>query len=162
MSAPRLSEVEVGGVPDHVAAWSVARIPGFVLSVLQRWGREHGALPPSFSLLMCPQAEINAAGGLPEALHTLTDPRLRCRHFTGCHRPFLVVLFTGEDAEVRRGAAQALLPWSEGYRATLDGERVRLEFAEATEDTLENTRPGPDPGRLRSLLESGELVEILG
>lgn len=154
-------QVEVVGLPAHVAAWSVARIPGFVSAVIDRWEREHGALPSVFSVTLCPQAELNAMGGLPEGLHALTDPRLRCRHFTGCHRPYLVVLFTGPDAEERRAAAQALLPWSEGYRATLGDDRLTLEFAGASEGL--EVEPSPGPGRsLAALLASGELVEILG
>jgi len=156
---PRL---EVVGLPPHVAAWSVARIPGFVLGVLSRWEREHGALPERFSLVLCPQAEVNALGGLPDGLHALTDPRLRCRHFTGCHRPYLVILFTGKEAEDRRSAAQALLPWSEGYRVTADAEQVRLEFAEASEalEAEDADREAPAQ-RLRELLASGELLRIL-
>jgi hypothetical protein len=153
--------LEVVGLPPHVAAWSVARIPGFVASALERWEREHGTLPGQFSLALCPQAEVNALGGLPEGLHALTDPRLRCRHFTGCHRPYLVILFTGEQAEARRSAAQALLPWSEGYRVSVGPGRVRLEFAEASEALdLGEDREAPRR-RLRELLASGELLRIL-
>ena len=154
-------EIEVLEVPAHVAAWSVARIPGFVLAFLGSWRRAHGDLPSEFSLILCPQAEINAMGGLPSEVHALTDPRLRCRHFTGCHRPYLVILFTGDDAESRRTAAQAVLPWSEGYRVSLGQDRVRLHFAEATEGLDAALEGGATDRNLRTLLESGELLRIL-
>ena len=153
--------IEVLDLPAHVTAWSVARIPGFVLAVLGSWQRAHGPLPPRFSLVLCPQAEINAMGGLPPELHALTDARLRCRHFTGCHRPYLVVLFTGDDAEARRAAAQAVLPWSEGYRISVDPDMVRLQFAQATEGLETDTTRDAADRSLRSLLESGELMRIL-
>jgi len=148
-------------LPAHVAAWSVARIAGFVPGILARWEREHGELPHEFSLLLCPQAEVSAMGGLPAEVHELTDPRLRCRHFTGCHRPYVALLFRGEDAEARRTAAQALLPWSEGYRVTVVGGRVTLQFREANE-ALEDAVPARVGARsLRGLVASGELVRIL-
>lgn len=158
----RLREVEVKGLPAHVAAWSVSHIPGFVLAVLQRWEREYARLPDAFSILMCPQTELNAMGGLPEGVHALTDPRLRCAHFTGCHRPYLVVLFTGEDAEPRRAEAQTLLPWSEGYRVRVVGDRAELEFADAREGLDTDTAGSGEARSLRSLLASGELVQVLG
>jgi hypothetical protein len=153
--------VDVRDQPAHVAAWSVARISGFVPGILSRWEREHGRLPPELSLILCPQAEISAMGGLPAEVHELTDPRLRCRHFTGCHRPYVALLFRGEDAESRRAAAQALLPWSEGYRVTVGDGRVTLWFRGANE-ALEDAAPVQEGTRsLRSLVESGELVRIL-
>ena len=153
--------VEVLELPAHVAAWSVARITGFVPGILSRWEREHGTLPSEFSLILCPQAEISAMGGLPAEVHELTDPRLRCRHFTGCHRPYVALLFRGEDAESRRTAAQALLPWSEGYRVTVAEGRVTLWFRDANE-ALEDTPQTQGGARtLRSLVASGELVRIL-
>ncbi len=148
-------------LPAHVAAWSVARISGFVPGILSRWEREHGRLPPEFSLVLCPQAEVSAMGGLPAEVHELTDPRLRCRHFTGCHRPYVALLFQGEDAESRRVAAQALLPWSEGYRVTVADGRVTLRFRDANEALDDATRTPSGARSLRSLVESGELVRIL-
>ena len=58
--------LEVTALPVYVESWSVARIPGFILAVLERWQRNHGALPARFAILMCPQAELNACGGLPK------------------------------------------------------------------------------------------------
>jgi hypothetical protein len=156
----RFAALQVSGLPEHVATWAVARIPGFVQAVLARWEREHGRLPRQFSMVMCPQAELTALGGLPAELHALTDPRLRCHHFTGCHRPYLVVLFTGDEAETRRAAVLALLPWSEGYAVTLDDDRVSLSFAGANE-SVAGDEPAAGTRSLRSLLESGELVQIL-
>ncbi|MCU0935638.1 MAG: hypothetical protein MUF66_06095 [Gammaproteobacteria bacterium] len=155
------SAVEVRDQPAHVAAWSVARISGFVAGILSRWEREHGTLPAEFSLVLCPQAEVSAMGGLPAEVHELTDPRLRCRHFTGCHRPYVALLFHGTDAESRRAAVQALLPWSEGYQVVVVDGRVTLWFRDANE-ALEDAAPSPGGARsLRSLVESGELVRIL-
>jgi len=64
----------------------------------------------------------------------LTDSRVRLQHFTGCHRPYLVILLLGEDAERRREEIQKFLPWSEGYEVNLMNGTTRLEFIEAVED----------------------------
>jgi hypothetical protein len=72
-----------------------------------------------------------------------------------------VVLFTGDDAEARRAAAQAVLPWSEGYRISVDPDMVRLQFAQATEGLETDTTRDAADRSLRSLLESGELMRIL-
>ncbi len=154
--------VKVTGVPPHVGSWSVAQIPGFVPAVLGRWQREHGELPRHFSLVMCPQVEVNARGGLPPEVTELTDPRLRCRHFTGCHRPYLVILFTGPEAEAQRTRVLPLLAWCEAYQVCIEQNTIHLHFAGATEDT---EAPAPPPGQasraLKDLLASGELVRIL-
>ncbi len=155
-------QLKVEGVPPHVSSWSVAGIHGFVLAVLNRWQREHGELPAQFQMVMCPQVEINAMGGLPPRVHELTDPRLRCRHFTGCNRPYFVVLFTGADAEHRAREAQELLSWSERYAVTRDPHGVCLAFAGATEDLLDEEREETPARTLQMLLASGELVSILG
>ena len=154
--------LEIVGVPSYVESWSVAKIPGFVIAVLKRWRREFGELPAHFYVVMCPQVEINARGGLAAEVYELTDPKLRCRHFTGCHKPYSVIIFGGEDADQRRAGVQALLPWSEGYEVDLLGNAVRLRFVEATEDMEEPVAASPKPQRtLQQLLESGELVTIL-
>jgi hypothetical protein len=150
----------VTGQPPHVQSWSVAGIQGFVPAVLRRWVREYGPLPEHFCMVMCPQAEVSARGGLPPGVHELTDPRLRCRHFTGCHRPYLVLLLMGEDADARRAALQALLPWSEGYRVEIGESSVDLSFVEAREDDATDAPPR-EGGGLQDLLRSGELVRIL-
>ena len=154
--------LEVTGVPRHVGSWSVAGIPGFVPAVLGRWQREHGSLPQRFSLVMCPQVEVNARGGLPREVTELTDPRLRCRHFTGCHRPYLVILFTGPDAEVQCSRILPMLAWCEAYRVCIERNAIRMDFAGATEDADEPATPtGRTPRALKDLLASGELVRIL-
>lgn len=158
---PLPDTLDVRDVPVHVQSWSVAGVSGFVLTVLQRWQRHHGALPRRFSLLMCPQVEINALGGLPERVTELTDPRLRCRYFTGCHRPYFVVIFDGPDAEERRAAVQEVLSWSEGYRVEITDQAVVLAFADATEDIHERSEPTRPQRKVQDLLSSGELISIL-
>jgi len=154
-------QLEVTGIPVHVESWSVARIPGFVLAVLNRWQREYGRLPSRFHMAMCPQVEINARGGIPPQVHGLTDPRLTCRHFTGCHKPYFVVIFSGEDSAQRCQAAQDLLSWSEGYEVEIAPESVRLRFEGYTEDA-EDTGTGQRTTRtLQDLLKSGEIVKVL-
>lgn len=148
-------------LPAYVQSWSAARIPGFVLAVLNRWQRNYGELPARFSLVICPQVEINAIGGLPPQVQELTDPKLRCRHFTGCNKPYFVVIFTGTDADTRRAEAQRYLPWSEGYSTEIGQDAVKMILREAVEDVEEETQT-PTTGRsLRQLLESGELISIL-
>ena len=154
-------QLQVLGLPPHIESWSVARIPGFVLAVLRRWQRNHGELPREFHALMCPQVEVNARGGLPARVVELTDPQLRCRHFTGCHKPYFVVMFTGPDAGRRRAEVQALLAWSEGYRVEVGSEAVVLRFMEATEEIDEASEGAPGQRTLQDLLSSGELVSIL-
>ena len=136
-------------------------IQGFVRAVLERWQRAHGNLPERFYMVMCPQVEVNARGGLPSEVYELTDPRLRCRHFTGCHKPYFVVIFSGEDADERRRRVQELLSWSEGYGVHIREDAIELSFADATEDLEDETNP-PAPRRsLQELLATGELVSIL-
>jgi hypothetical protein len=129
-SAKRL---EIAGLPPYVGSWSVAGIPNFVTAVLDRWQRNYGRLPPQFLLVACPQVEIQAIGGLPSRVRELTDSRVRLLHFTGCHKPYLVFILLGEDAELRRGEIQRQLAWSEGYRVRLAGGMARLQFVEAVE-----------------------------
>lgn len=155
-----IHEPRVEGVPAHVASWSVAGIPKFIPSVLERWRREFGPLPEGFCLLACPQVEINAAGGLPDTVRELTDPVLRCRHFTGCHRPYFVVLFLGPEALDRCRQAQARLAWSESYRVRLTEAALVLDFLDATED-LDDDGPSCGGSRLKELLANGEIVNIL-
>ena len=139
----------------------MAKIPGFVIAVLKRWQRSHGELPNRFFLVMCPQVEINAMGGLPARVYELTDPRLRCRHFTGCHKPYFVVIFIGEDAGQRRAEVQHLLSWSESYEVEITNETVKLSFSDATEDSGNERTDLPKQRTLQQLLETGELVSIL-
>ncbi len=91
-------------------------------------------LPSQFVMVACPQVEINAIGGLPSRVRELTDSRVRIQHFTGCHKPYLVILLLGEDAEARREEIQKLLSWSEGYHVELMDGMTRLRFIEAIEE----------------------------
>jgi hypothetical protein len=152
---------EIRDVPPYVEIWSVARIPNFMRAVLERWRRDRGELPTGLHVLLCPQVEVNAVGGLPSRVVELTDPRLRCHHFTGCHKPYFVVFFVGEDADQRRAEVQRLLSWSESYRVEIGNDAVRLAFVDATEDADEDERrAGPGPRTLRELLATGEIVRI--
>lgn len=127
-------QLEIQGVPAYVASWSAASIPGFVPAVLDRWRRNYGKLPDRFTMVMCPKVEVNAIGGLPAGVVQRTNPRLRMQHFTGCHKPYLVLFHAGENAEEWRNEVQGLLSWSEGYAAeSVDGV-TRLRFIEAVEE----------------------------
>jgi hypothetical protein len=160
---PLPQKIEISNVPPYVEPWSVARIPKFVVTVLERWQRNHGDLPSQFYAVMCPQVEVNAAGGLPSRVVALTDPRLRCRHFTGCHKPYFVALFCGADADQRCAEAQRWLSWSESYRVTIDDDAVRLAFIDATEEApAEETQGAHRTARtLKELLATGEIVSII-
>jgi hypothetical protein len=159
----RLPEkVEFSDVPPYVEMWSVAKIPNFMQAVLGRWQRAHGELPTCFYVLMCPQVEVNAAGGLPSRVIELTDPRLRCHHFTGCHKPYFVVFFVGENADQHRAEVQELLSWSESYRVEIGRDAVQLTFVDATEDAGDDEHDKmPAQRTLRDLLATGEIVSIL-
>lgn len=126
---------EIMGLPPYVGSWSVVSLPGFAFSVLNRWQRNHGNLPTQFVLVACPQVEVNAIGGLPSRIRELTNARVRLQHFTGCHKPYLVIFLLGEDAEVRREEIQKLLAWSEGYHVESKNGTTQLRFIEAVEDT---------------------------
>ncbi|MGB5397144.1 MAG: hypothetical protein WBN96_08350 [Gammaproteobacteria bacterium] len=127
-------QLEIVNLPPHVSSWSVAGIPGFIPSVLNRYQRNHGDLPEQFSLVACPQVEINALGGLPVSVRQLTDARTRMQHFTSCNKLYLVILLPGEDAEARRELIQKSLSWSEGYEVKFMNGATQLRFTEATEE----------------------------
>lgn len=130
----RVKQSEIVGLPANVGSWSAIGIPGFVSGALGRWSREQGALPARFLLIACPKVEINAIGGLPSRVRELTNPRQRLQHFTGCHKPYLVIFLEGEDAEARRGEIQKRLAWSEGYEVESVDGGVRLRFIDAVEE----------------------------
>lgn len=155
------SELELIGVPAHVQSWTVGKIPGFVPAILSRWQGAHGDIPDRFFLTMCPLAEINARGGVPARVVELTDPKLTCRHFTGCSKPYFAVIFAGESAATRQREVQELLPWSESYETEITPTRIRLTFIGATEELEEDDSEKTPGRRLRGLLESGELIRIL-
>lgn len=131
---PRVQQLQIEGMPSYVESWSAASLPGFILSVLERWWRNGGELPTRFVMVVCPLVEINAMGGLPRRVRELTNPRLRFLHFTGCSKPYLVLLYCGGDAEGWRTEVQQLLSWSEGYQAKLMGGMAHLKFIEAVEE----------------------------
>ncbi|CAK0775690.1 hypothetical protein CCP4SC76_6070006 [Gammaproteobacteria bacterium] len=153
------TEVKILDMPRHVESWSAARIPGFVRAVLARWCRDRGVrLPDIFYMVLCPQTEINARGGLPEAVLEITDPRLRCRHFTGCHKPYFVVLFTDPQGDEHRAMIQRWLPWSEGYQVQVLPDGIQLVLREAVEDETAETLEGP---ALQRVLSTADLVSVL-
>jgi len=126
---------EIHGIPDYVASWSAARINGFIPAVLERWRRSGGELPARFALVICPLVEVLARGGyLPDRVIELTSPRLRFQHFTGCSKPFIVLIHDGGDTETWRSEIQAQLAWSESYQAELGGGVLRLRFLAAVEE----------------------------
>ena len=125
---------EIIGLPPNVGSWSAIGIPGFVSGALRRWERDQGRLPARFVLVACPTVEINANGGLPSRVRELTNPRHRLQHFTGCHKPYLVIFLEGEDADARRDEIQKWLSWSEGYQVEYTDGSPRLRFIEAIEE----------------------------
>jgi hypothetical protein len=131
---PVVEQLEIDGIPPYVESWSAASIPGFIPAVLDRWRRNCDELPTRFVMVVCPQVEVNAMGGLPDRVRNLTNPRLRFLHFTGCHKPFVVLLYIGDDAEQWRAKVQRLLSWSESYQAELTAGITRLKFIEAIEE----------------------------
>ncbi len=127
-------QLEILNRPPYVGSWSVVGIPDFIPAVLDRYQRNYGELPAQFSLVACPKVEINAMGGLPSSVREHTDARMRIQHFTGCNKPYLVILLPGEDAENRREQIQKSLSWSEGYEVKLMNGTTQLRFVEATEE----------------------------
>ncbi|MGB5455101.1 MAG: hypothetical protein WBO18_03900 [Gammaproteobacteria bacterium] len=128
------AEPAIADLPAYVQSWSAVKLPGFVTAVLDNWRRNFGELPDSFSLVACPQAEINANGGLPGRVIELTDSRVRIKQFTSCHRLYLVILIMGQDAEERREQIQQYLSWSEGYDVEIHNGVPQLRFVEAVEE----------------------------
>lgn len=127
--------LEIHDLPAHVASWSAARIRGFIPAVLERWRRSGAELPLRFALVICPLVEVNARGGLPARVRELTSPRLRIQHFTGCHKPYLVLLQCGGDTEAWRREIQEQLAWSESYLADTTDGMLCLRFIAAVEET---------------------------
>lgn len=159
---PPTQRIEIANVPPYVESWSVAKIPRFVSAVLARWQRNYGELPSQFYAVMSPQVEVNAVGGLPSRVIELTDARVRCRHFTGCHRPYFVAFFIGDDARQRLAEAQQWLAWSESYRVDIGRQATRLEFVDATEDACTgDEEAAPSARTVRDLQATGELLRVL-
>jgi hypothetical protein len=138
-----IDSLEIHGVPDYVSCWSAAGIRGFLPAVLERWQRNGGAPPARFALVICPLVEVLARGGLPDRVIERTTPRLRFHHFTGCHKPFVVLLHdSGEDDEAWCREVQQELAWSESYRAEFGAGVLRLQFVEAVEECEGNLGTG--------------------
>jgi hypothetical protein len=127
-------QLEITGLPPYIGSWSAVRLPGFIIKVLNRWQRNYGSLPSQFMLVACPQVEVNAVGGLPARVRELTDSRVRLLHFTGCHKPYLIILLFGDDAEARRAEIQSWLAWSEGYQVQVRDGLIHLRFIDAIEE----------------------------
>lgn len=129
-----IESLEIHGVPEYVACWSAAGIRGFLAAILERWQRS-GATPPArFALVICPLVEVLARGGLPDHVIERTTPRLRFHHFTGCHKPFVVLIHDGGDAEAWCHEVQEELAWSESYSAEFREGMLRLQFIDAIEE----------------------------
>lgn len=155
-------KVEVSGLPDYIASWSITRVDRFVPAILSRWQRELDGLPADFYLLLCPRVEVNALGGLPPEVLDLTDPRQRLTHFTGCQRPYMAMMLGGDTADQRRAKLHEQLPWSESYRVEIDEALIRLGFVDATEELPDQAgTQGPPPTRFRDLCSSGEILQLL-
>jgi hypothetical protein len=131
---PTPYQLEIIDLPPYIRSWSAVGLPGFIIKALERWQRNYGDLPSQFRLIACPQVEVNAVGGLPERVRELTDSRVRLLHFTGCHKPYLILLLFGDDAETRRAEIQQWLAWSEGYQLEVSEEVIRLQFIDAIEE----------------------------
>lgn len=127
-------QLHIHGLPPYVASWSCASIPGFVPAVLERWQRNYGDLPSRFVMVLCPKVEVDAMGGLPERVMLLTDARQRLQHFTGCHKPYVVLFNQDQDSVKWREQVQRQLPWSEAYNAEIEHGMIHLEFIDARED----------------------------
>lgn len=131
---PTPHQLEIIDVPPYIRSWSAVGLTGFIIKALERWQRNYGDLPSQFRLVACPQVEVNAVGGLPKRVRELTDSRVRLLHFTGCHKPYLILLLFGDDAEARRAEIQQWLAWSEGYQVEVSEEVIRLQFIDAIEE----------------------------
>jgi len=145
---------EVSGSPPP---WSVTGVDKFMVSVIERAEREGGDLPESFFVSLCPWGERNAVGRGAVELRDVMDPRFRLVHFTGCGRPYLVVVLTGDDAAKRQQIAMKYLPWSEHYRARLRGGVIELVFVAEVEEPEIDSSDQWGERRLVQLFQSGEL-----
>ena len=152
----QMDSIELIGTPPP---WSVTSVDRFVASVLERAEREGGELPVHFHLTMCPWGERNAAARQGGEWSDVMDPRYRLVHFTGCGRPYLVAILTGDDAARRQRQAMRYLPWSEHYTASREGESLRLRFVAEVEQPEVDVRDAFE-GRGRTLIELFESGEI--
>ncbi len=151
----QVASYKVNGAPPP---WSVTGVDKFVVGVIERAEREGGALPDSFFLSLCPWGERNVVDSGADELRDVMDPRFRLVHFTGCGRPYLVVVLTGEDAAKRQQIAMKYLPWSEHYRVCISGSVIELEFVAEVEEPEVDSGEQVGERRLVQLFESGELA----
>ncbi|MCB1875204.1 MAG: hypothetical protein KDH88_04440 [Chromatiales bacterium] len=152
MSKP--SAFEIVGTPPP---WSVTLVDKFVVGALERVVDQGGELPERFRISFFPWGEHNAMGGTPEEVREVMDPRLRLVHFTGCGRPYLVVIFIGEKAENDQAVARCQLPWSEHFLGMREGGKLTLEFLGETEELETATEPEVAARTLRSLFHQDGL-----
>lgn len=153
-----LTRFDILGSPPP---WSVTAVDKFIVSSLQRAQREGGALPQLFRLSMCPWGERNAIGEGREQVQAVINPRFRIVHFTGCSRPYLVVLFLGEDAARDQEVLMRCMPWSEHYEVELDGKgTIFLHFVGCTEDPEEDDAGEQETRNLQELFRSGALIDF--
>lgn len=154
---PALSRFEIIGTPPP---WSVTLVDKFVTGALGRIVDQGGRLPTEFRISFFPWGEHNAMGGTPEAVREIMDPRLRLVHFTGCGRPYLVVVFIGDKAAGDQEIARCQLPWSEHYRAQDGGDQLTLEFIGETEELENAVEPDVAARTLRSLFHQEGLTNF--
>lgn len=151
----QLRGYEVSGSPPP---WSVTGVDKFIVSVIQRAERQGGVLPEEFFMSLCPWGERNAVGGGTVELRDVMDPRFRLVHFTGCGRPYLVVILTGDDAVKRQQIAMRHLPWSEHYQARLHEGVIQLAFVAEVEEPEIESSDTPGERTLVKLFQAGELT----
>jgi hypothetical protein len=155
---PAFTSFAVAGNPPP---WTVTTVDKFIVGALNRVAALGGELPPRFQLSLCPWGERNALGGTPAPVQEIMDPRLRLVHFTGCGRPYLVLVLTGEDAPARQRIAMRHLPWSEHFAVGHDRGQAALTYLDATEDLWDEDASGPGRRRtLQDLLRQGELADF--
>lgn len=150
-----IDQYQIKGTPPP---WSVTSVNNFVIGILNRALREKGDPPEQFWLSVCPWGERNALGGTPIQLQEVMDPRFRLVHFTGCGRPYLVILFIGEDAESRQQAAMPHLPWSEHFLVTCRDGLATLKYLSYTENV--EVEQEPKARTLWELLHHGDLTHF--
>jgi hypothetical protein len=156
-----MSELMRFAVLGSPPPWSVTAVDKFVVSSLQRAQREGGALPQQFRMTMCPWGERNAMGETRGVVQAVIDPRLRIVHFTGCSRPYLVVLFVGKEAARYQEVMMRCLPWSEHYDVELDGQgTISLRFVGCTEEPEEENAGKQQTRNLQELFRSGALTDF--
>jgi hypothetical protein len=144
-------------VTGDLPPWTVTSVSKFVVGALARVEGATGPLPARFFLSVCPWGERNAMGGTPPQVLEVVDPRMRLVHFTGCGRPYLIVLFTGANAAERQQRAIETLPWSEHFEVANEQGAAALTLIACTEDVANGVDDWSPQRTLQGLLETGEL-----